>query len=208
MESEIGKRYGRLVVVEKLDKRYFITTVYKCLCNCGNYVELNINKLHTVHTKSCGCLKNSIKHGLTGQRFGRLVVDEFAYRKKNKTYWKCKCDCGKECFVCSPNLLGEFTISCGCKNEENKKALLTYDRGLVDGTMLSAIDGSRKMNKNNHSGHVGVHYDKSKKKKWAAQITFQRKHIFLGRYDTIEETIEVRKAAEDKYFGKYRNKGE
>lgn len=81
MESEIGKRYGRLVVVEKLDnKRYFTAMVYKCRCDCGNYVELSINKLHTGHTKGCGCLKNSIKHDLIGQRFGRLVVEEFAYR--------------------------------------------------------------------------------------------------------------------------------
>lgn len=81
----------------------------------------------------------------------------------------------------------------------------TYDKGLVDGTMLLAIDGNRKMNKSKHSGHVGVHYDKPKKK-WLAQIMLQRKRIFLGRYDTIEEAIEARKAAEDKYFGKYRNK--
>lgn len=81
----------------------------------------------------------------------------------------------------------------------------TCDRGLVDGTMLLAIDGNRKMNKSKHSGHVGVHYDKPKKK-WLAQIMLQRKRIFLGRYDTIEEAIEARKAAEDKYFGKYRNK--
>lgn len=134
------------------------------------------------------------------------MVEEF-YRKKNKTYWKCKCDYDNEYFVCSLNLLGGLTISCGCKNEENKKSLSTYDRGLVDGTMLSTIDGTRMMNMNKNSGHVGVHYDKSKKK-WAAQITFQRKDIFLGIYDTIEESIEDRKVAEDKYFGKYRNKGD
>lgn len=68
------------------------------------------------------CMESEI-----GKRFGRLVVEEFAYRKNN-TYWKCKCDCGKECFVCSPNLLGRFTISCGCRNEENKKALATHVR--------------------------------------------------------------------------------
>lgn len=205
MKSEIGKRYGRLVVVEKLDKKYFTTSMYKCRCDCGNYIEVSVNKLHSGHTKSCGCLKNAIKHDLTGQRFGRLVVEEFAYRKNKKTYWKCKCDCGRECFVCSPNLLDGFTISCGCRNEENKKALPTYDRGLVDGTMISAINGQRKMNKNNHSGHVGVHYDKSRKK-WVAQIMFQRRAILIGRYDTIEEAVEARKLAENKYFGKYRKK--
>ena len=54
MSNEIGKRYGRLVVIEKTEKRYRSTTIYKCRCDCGNIVELTINKLHSGHTKSCG----------------------------------------------------------------------------------------------------------------------------------------------------------
>lgn len=33
---------------------------------------------------------------LTGQKFNRLLVIEFFERKNNKTYWRCKCDCGNE----------------------------------------------------------------------------------------------------------------
>ena len=33
---------------------------------------------------------------LTGQKFSRLTVVGFAYVKNQKTYWKCKCDCGTE----------------------------------------------------------------------------------------------------------------
>ena len=46
MSNKIGKRYGRLVVIEKTEKRYHSTTIYKCRCDCGNIVELTINKLH------------------------------------------------------------------------------------------------------------------------------------------------------------------
>ena len=42
MDQEIGMRYGRLVVIEKTDKRYHSTTIYKCRCDCGNIVELAI----------------------------------------------------------------------------------------------------------------------------------------------------------------------
>ena len=42
MSNEIGKRYGRLVVIGKTDKRYHSTTIYKCRCDCGNIVELAI----------------------------------------------------------------------------------------------------------------------------------------------------------------------
>ena len=87
IENEIGKRYGLLTVVEKLDIREHETSVYLCKCDCGNVKEVNINKLNTGHTKSCGCLKNKIKD-LTGKKFGRLTVISFDGRRNNKTYWK------------------------------------------------------------------------------------------------------------------------
>lgn len=116
LDQEIGKRYGRLVVIEKTDKRYHSTTIYKCRCDCGNIVELTINKLHSGHTKSCGCLKRRTVD-LTGQKFGRLTVIGFAYTKNKKNYWECKCDCGNTCFVPTTYLTTGVTISCGCKNE-------------------------------------------------------------------------------------------
>lgn len=82
--SEIGKKYGNLTVIKKLDRKEHQTTVYLCLCDCGNYKEVNINKLHTGHVKSCGCMKHKIKD-LTDMRFGRLVVDSFKGREGNKT---------------------------------------------------------------------------------------------------------------------------
>lgn len=202
MSNEIGKRYGSLVVLEKTDKRYHSTTIYKCRCDCGNIVELTINKLHSGHTKSCGCLKRRTVD-LTGQKFGRLTVIGFAYTKNKKNYWECKCDCGNICFVPTTHLTTGVTVSCGCKNEENRASLPNLDRGLVDGTMLCGIKKDRKLNKNNTSGVRGVHYDKDRGL-WVAQIMFQRKAHILGRFKTKKEAIEARKAGEEKYFGKYR----
>ena len=55
---------------------------------------------------------------LTGERFGKLTVIEYAgHRKrgtKNDKLWKCKCDCGKESFVLQHNLMCGNTQSCGC----------------------------------------------------------------------------------------------
>lgn len=127
MESEIGKGYGRLVVIEKLDKRYFTTTIYKCRCDCGNYIDISVNKLHMVIPRAVDALRMQSSMTLQGRGSEDLWLRNSPI-EKNKTYWKCKCDCGKECFVCSPNLLGRFTISCGCRNVENKKALATHVR--------------------------------------------------------------------------------
>lgn len=95
------------------------------------------------------------------------------------------------------------TVSCGCKNEENRASLPNLDRGLVDGTMLCGIKKDRKLNKNNISGVRGVHFDKDRGL-WVAQIMFQRKAHILGRFKTKKEAIEARKACEEEYFGKYR----
>ena len=42
--------------------------------------------------------------------------------------------------------------------------------------------------------------------KWIAQISYNYKNIYLGRFDTYEEALKVRKEAEIKYFGEFRNK--
>ena len=65
---------------------------------------------------------------LTGQRFGRLVVQE-SYESKTKpsgqkyTNWKCKCDCGNECWVSVSNLRRGHTTSCGCYLEEYRHTI-------------------------------------------------------------------------------------
>lgn len=202
VNPEISKRYGYLTVIEDTGKKYHSTRIYKCRCDCGNIIEVNINKLHTGHVKSCGCRRFRWKD-LTGQRFDRLEVLEFAYAKDNKNYWKCMCDCGNICYVNTASLTNGTTVSCGCKNDENRASLSSLDRGLVDGTMKCALKKDRKLNKNNSSGVRGVHYDKDRKL-WVAQIMFQRNAHLLGRFKTKREAIRTRKAGEEKYFGKYR----
>lgn len=50
---------------------------------------------------------------LTGQKFGKLMVVEEAYRKKN-VYWKCRCDCGTEVIIRGADLRNGHSVSCGC----------------------------------------------------------------------------------------------
>lgn len=200
--NEIGKRYGHLVVIKNTGKRVHETTVFLCKCDCGNLTEVDVNKLHSGHTKSCGCLKHEIKD-LTGKRFGRLLVIAFDGRKKNKTWWRCKCDCGNECIVSSTCLTHGQTKSCGCKNKENQSIVSSLKKDFVDGTCLSSIKEGRKINKNNNSGYTGVHYDKDRKQ-WIAQIMFARKNHLIGRFKNKSMAITARKTAEGKYYGKYR----
>ena len=65
---------------------------------------------------------------LTGQKFNRLLVLDQYYRKSNKTYWKCQCDCGNEVYIYSAHLQSGHTKSCGCltsKGETKIQCILT-----------------------------------------------------------------------------------
>lgn len=58
------------------------------------------------------------KLNLIGQRFGRLVVIDFAPNKNNKTQWKCQCDCGNEYIGFTDSLRQGKLRSCGCLRTE------------------------------------------------------------------------------------------
>lgn len=71
---------------------------------------------------------------LTGQKFGRLLVLERVenYIQPNgtiKARWKCLCECGKHCVVCSRELRYGKTKSCGCfKLEIFKTSKMTHGK--------------------------------------------------------------------------------
>lgn len=61
-ENLIGKRFGKLTVIKKLENNKFNHSTWLCKCDCGNKIvidrsNLSINKTKTV---SCGCHKKEI----------------------------------------------------------------------------------------------------------------------------------------------------
>lgn len=64
---------------------------------------------------------------LTNQRFGRLVVKNIAFRKNNRIYWHCKCDCGNECDISGCHLTSGASQSCGCLRKEKISQLSKKD---------------------------------------------------------------------------------
>lgn len=52
-----------------------------------------------------------------GQRFGRLTVTGFVH-KRNKWYWRCRCDCGNEIVAQGCIVRSGHTLSCGCYQRE------------------------------------------------------------------------------------------
>lgn len=70
-----GRRFGRLVAIEKTAEKTRGSYKWLCRCDCGNYAKAQIAKLINGHTKSCGCLvKEGLRttHGKTGTRLYRI----------------------------------------------------------------------------------------------------------------------------------------
>lgn len=109
--------------------------MWKCICDCGNYTEVNRQYLIKGKTKSCGCLKSNRnnaaakpKKDLTGMTFGNLTP---LYYKKGGI-WHCKCKCGNELDVMGRYLITGHTKSCGYIKEtlvsqNNTKDMTGYE---------------------------------------------------------------------------------
>lgn len=132
----IGKRYNRLVVLERVmidtkgsKSRY---KYWRCRCDCGNETIVITKYLKSGKIKSCGCYKRENTSAicsakLEGQRFGHLLVLERKERTddKNKGHvcWKCRCDCGTITYPTTGGLLSGRTLSCGCSNSRGEQII-------------------------------------------------------------------------------------
>lgn len=76
----IGKRFGKLVIVERTENDRWGKTMYVCQCDCGRKKVVAWRSLRDGNTKSCGCLyenqrKAVTKHGMHNTRLYRIWRD-------------------------------------------------------------------------------------------------------------------------------------
>ena len=84
-DISIGDRYGKLTVIEKTDKRYFKSIIYKCKCDCGSIIYVPSNNLTSGHTQSCGCLKSK------GElKISQILTNNNIPFEKEKIFEDCK----------------------------------------------------------------------------------------------------------------------
>lgn len=71
---------------------------------------------------------------IIGNKFHRLTVTELSdVNKHRKRHWICRCECGKYTRAISTSELSRGTVkSCGCLNDETRKALNKY-KGITHG---------------------------------------------------------------------------
>lgn len=126
-----GQKFGKWLVLEKSNKQTSNhVTYWYCKCECGNICEVAGTDLRAGKTTQCricaGTAPNKKVTNTTtykaakhqekeiGQRYGKLVITDFAYQTLGGSMWKCKCDCGNEIITRINNLHSGRTQSCGC----------------------------------------------------------------------------------------------
>lgn len=99
----IGKTFQNMTPLEYLGRG-----LYLCQCACGWRGAKKSQELRgsfsPLYCPKC--------NDLTGKRFGKLLA---IHRDPNRrSYWICRCDCGREKSVYRSSLLNKATKSCGC----------------------------------------------------------------------------------------------
>ena len=116
----VGDKIHKLTILKVIKGRTGYS--YVCKCDCGKEVTLNQYRFTgKANAQSCGCIRHNIKN-MKGQKFGRLLVLEFAEVRRRNAHWKCLCDCGKEVIVAGSRLRNGTSKSCGCLTIEASKS--------------------------------------------------------------------------------------
>lgn len=198
---------GFLIKDYKYEKETEYSYVYVECPYCHKDRWMRTDWIKSGKVVSCGCYGKSKLYkpiDIKGQCFGKLKAIKSTGRtaRNNSIIWECECVCGEKAYISASSLTQGKRKSCGCDSHEIAKrryemALAKFhEKDKIGGTSLHAIT-SKKVIATNTSGITGVTYDKFRGR-WKAQIVFQGKSYFLGRYDKIEDAADARRIAEDK----------
>lgn len=205
-----------------------------CECDCEQHSKIIVNAhcLKSGHTQSCGCLQKDRTSGANKQnkyskKYNKYNLSQnYGIGYTSNTHKKFYFDLedydmikdytwseGKEGYI-----VAKFAN--GCEYKLHRLIMNCSDDMIVDHINHNLSDNrktnlrictfsqnnmNRKLSKNNTSGTTGV-YQSKKTNKWIAKITINHRTIYLGSYDDLNEAIQTRKQAQDKYFGEFQFK--
>ena len=215
-------KFGLLKVI-KYVRLEGIGNRWECECQCEkkSIIYATGSDLRSGKVKSCGCLRrdNAINLGknysskpntfieyedcvigLDGDNSFIIDIEDYTRVKQynwhlKKGYWYSKnLNLSLQNFILGKQ--AGFIVDHIDRNKNNNRK-----RNLRHITQANNTKNRTKPN-NNTSGTMGVSFCKNSNK-WRARICVDKKTIYLGYYEEIEDAIKARKEAEIKYFGEY-----
>lgn len=230
INNYIGKRFGRLVVLEKakqvISPSNHLITMWHCRCDCGNEVDVRDGNLTSGNVKSCGCLRRDFgsmvnkkynKYDLTGEygigytyNTNKDGINYFYFDLEDYNIIKDYCwFFVNEGYLTAkvPNtgkhvLLHKLLLPDAEQVDHIKHILYDNRKSQLRPVTRTQNHWNQKKYTTNTSGCTGVVYNK-KSESWESRIDVNGKRIQLGIYKKYDDAVNARREAEEKYFGEY-----
>lgn len=218
-----GQRFGRLIVMDRVENNKFGKSQWLCRCDCGKNVIVNAGGLKSGNTKSCGCLKRDS----ASQRFKK--GNRYEIKGDTAVLYTSK---GTSFVIDTEDLLEVLSVTWNISKDGYVRGHLKNNRGVTLHRFVMGVtdkhicvdhinhdkSDNRKSNlrvctysqnnmnrytgSSNSSGLTGVCWD-NQHQRWRAFIGVNDRNICLGFYKSFDEAKAARKRGEDKYFGEY-----
>lgn len=203
-----GEQYGEFLVIAAYFEKRYGAWFHQCKCSCGNLRVIRGAHLRSGASSSCGCIrgqllsKSKTKHGDCGTRTYRIWkgIKGRCLNKNHKSY---------------PRYGGAGVTVCD-RWVRSYQSFLDDMGECPDGLSIDRIDSSKGYYKENCRwatfkkqaenrrilrGDTGVKGVNRHGNKYRAGICHNYKQIYLGLFETMEDAIKARRAAEIKYWG-------
>lgn len=201
----IGLKFNRLTVcaaVEKQGRRY----IALCVCDCGTQKRIDIHKLQSGATKSCGCLqkellrKKQTVHGLYYEPEYKVWVN--MHKRCSNPRWSKWYGGIKVCARWAD--YNNFLSDVGRKPTpahtlDRIDSAQDYTPGNVRWASRSIQSRNTKNHETNTTGIRGVSWSKTRRK-WRSAIYVDGKQKHVGYFTDINDAAMARAAAEKTYW--------
>jgi len=221
-----NQTFGRLTVIKRADDyinpKGKSIIMWLCQCNCDLKSEVIVSGGHlkSENTQSCGCLQKErnyeakkkyntydlnkeygIGYTFKGEEFyfdleDYNLIKNYCWRKDNYNYIMSRID--------KNNIVYMHRIVMNCPDDMDIDHIFHINWDNRKEFLRLATESQNQMNRslqsNNSSGVTGINWEN---KKWRVRIHVNDKTIHLGYFNNYNEAIQVRKEAEEKYFGEF-----
>ena len=205
LQIKTGDRFGRLTIVEEVDKDKSGNRRFLSRCDCGNEKILYLYSLRTGRSKSCGC--SNISHGRSNHRLYQ-TWSSMKVRCFNPDYKTYDNYGGRGITICDSWLDIENFINDMYPSYQEGLQLdrIDNDKGYFKENCRWVTKGQNNMNtrprKDSSSKYKGV---SKKGDKWVSRIQVNGKLKHLGVFTTQEEAALTYDKAALELHGEYSN---